>query len=148
MQQQLPRVGPSSPSSSTNHDMQPRNVTTTASSGRATFVPTRISVTEDATQDVAPRGTPVAVPATVKRGTTTRAEPRVVRGDDAPPPSVLDRSKRKLHSLWTPKNSDHRSEVLGQLERMALATKDAQPRELPRVILPKERRVRQQEQRS
>ncbi len=70
-------------------------------------------------------------------------------GDDAPPPpppEVADRAKRKQHSLWTRKNSDHRSVVLGQLERMALATKDTQQSELPRcaqrVALPKERPAR------
>jgi hypothetical protein len=80
-----------------------------------------------------------------------RVDGRVVRGDDAPPPpppEVADRAKKKLHSLWTPKNSDHRSVVLGQLERMALATKDTQQRELPRVALPKERLVRQPDQRA
>ena len=71
-----------------------------------------------------------------------------MRGDDAPPPppKVADRAKKKLHLLWTPKNSDHRSVVLGQLERMALATKDTQQSELPRcaqrVALPKERPAR------
>jgi hypothetical protein len=79
-----------------------------------------------------------------------RVDGRVVRGDDAPPPppKVADRAKKKLHLLWTPKNSDHRSVVLGQLERMALATKDTQQRELPRVALRKERRVRQPDQRA